>query len=378
MTSANIQFSLHPVQSKESNAGGETYESLKKLWCDLESESNNTFFVSWSWVACWISVIKPDLFLIKGLADKRLVSLGLLVQNNERRHFVQMVKQCRLQSTGVEAEDQIWPEYNGMLVAKGCESLVYSRLVAYLESQGVLDWDEFVVGPIEESATDLMSNSNTLPFEFCCAPMYQVDLVNLRAAGKGYLESLSKNTRQQLRRSIKHYEKKAELTFCRAQSRDEALSFMDEIVELHKTRWVRESGFHNDLFTDFHRMLVSEKFDSGMVEIVALRCGDEVLGYLYNFLYKGVVYFYLSGIEQSLDNKLKPGLVLHSMCIQNHLDAGMIRYDFLAGDSQYKRSLGSASGQQKIVMFQKQSLANRLERLGRRLKDFAGTAVAGK
>jgi CelD/BcsL family acetyltransferase involved in cellulose biosynthesis len=52
--------------------------------------------------------------------------------------------------------------------------------------------------------------------------------------------------------------------------------------------------------------------------------------------------FYQSGLEPSSDNKVKPGLVAHALAITECAAAGLREYDFLAGDSQYKKSLSTA------------------------------------
>lgn len=40
---------------------------------------------------------------------------------------------------------------------------------------------------------------------------------------------------------------------------------------------------------------------------------------------------------------MKPGLLAHALAIQYYAENGRAEYDFLAGDSQYKRSLTSQS-----------------------------------
>ena len=40
------------------------------------------------------------------------------------------------------------------------------------------------------------------------------------------------------------------------------------------------------------------------------------------------------------DRRLKPGLVTHTLCIEDHLNGTANVYDFMAGDNRYKTSLG--------------------------------------
>jgi len=42
------------------------------------------------------------------------------------------------------------------------------------------------------------------------------------------------------------------------------------------------------------------------------------------------------------DNRIKVGLVIHSLVIEQAIKQGIIVYDFLAGEAQYKNSLSNA------------------------------------
>jgi CelD/BcsL family acetyltransferase involved in cellulose biosynthesis len=91
---------------------------------------------------------------------------------------------------------------------------------------------------------------------------------------------------------------------------------------------------------EFHRALVSRAWPEGGVELLRIRAGEKPIGYLYNFLWRGWVGYYTSGFVYTDDNRLKPGLVAHWLAIERHLAAGARIYDFMAGESRYKASLG--------------------------------------
>jgi hypothetical protein len=56
------------------------------------------------------------------------------------------------------------------------------------------------------------------------------------------------------------------------------------------------------------------------------------------------VFCYQSGLHYSSDNRLKPGFLTHYLAIRHCLEQTALQeYDFLAGDSQYKRSLTTAN-----------------------------------
>jgi len=345
-------------------------DSFKNDWCRLERVSNASFFLSWQWISNWVEVLKPELHLCKVYFKEQLVGLGLFTSNDIKRHKILAVKQIRLHSTGNIEKDQLWPEYNGMLVETGYEESVYKGLIHFLEKQKDIVWEEFVLGPVKPAVSSLLTLSNTRPYVYWEALTYQVDLQLLREKKLPYIESLSKNTRQQIRRSINHYKNQGKLVITRAQNEEQALDFFKHIAPIHKQRWQKQSGFHNDTFVKFHQHLISNSFDSGAIEMIRLDVSGNVIGYLYNFIFNKKVYFYLSGIISATENKLKPGLVLHAMCIQNHLEEGVELYDFLGGDAQYKKSLSNKVGSLNITYYQKKSLKLQFEQKARQIKNY--------
>ena len=70
-----------------------------------------------------------------------------------------------------------------------------------------------------------------------------------------------------------------------------------------------------------------------------LAFGGQVIGVFHFLIRRGCAYFYLQGVREETDGKLKPGLTAHCLLMQHMLEAGFDSYDFMGGDSQYKRQL---------------------------------------
>ena len=51
--------------------------------------------------------------------------------------------------------------------------------------------------------------------------------------------------------------------------------------------------------------------------------------------------FYQSGLATFRDNRCRPGLAAHGLCMQACLERGLEEYDFLEGESRYKRGLSN-------------------------------------
>jgi CelD/BcsL family acetyltransferase involved in cellulose biosynthesis len=167
------------------------------------------------------------------------------------------------------------------------------------------------------------------------------------ASGRAFLESLSANTRYQIRRSEWSFvETSGPLRVSRAASVAEGLAFLDALAGLHQATWVRRGkpgAFANEAFMRHHRELVSRGLPRGEVDLLRLDAGVQVVGYLYNFVYRGRVSCYQSGFDYAAAGPhQKPGLTCHAAAIERYRAEGAVAYDFLAGEARYKSSLSNA------------------------------------
>lgn len=316
---------------------------LQAEWEDLESRSAPTVFLSWQWLGHWLDVYQPDVRVLKVTENGRLIGLGMIVVSSERRHGLLRSRCLRLHQTGSRVLDQIWIEYNGFLAEHGRDRDVSAACLNYLVAQKE-EWDEFVVGAIDADEADFYAEATGL-FKHVRweAPCYGVDLDQLRRNGKHYLDTLSRNTRYQINRAHRLYEERGPVALVRPDSVEEALAVFDSIGPRHLERWGSgpdQSGYANPDFVRFHRSLIRSQWPEGGVDLVSLRAGDDVIASFYNLLHNQVVYFYLGGMMTETDNKLKPGLLGHSLCIEDYRQHGFHYYDFMGGEERYKSNLG--------------------------------------
>jgi hypothetical protein len=179
-----------------------------------------------------------------------------------------------------------------------------------------------------------------------------VSLGSLRAKGQSFMEEISSNTRQQVRRSLRLYEDLYGTIEARpAESLQEALDWYVEMLELHDATWAaRETSsgfvpesraFHRSLLTRYH-----EARDDGGLQVCLfrIRAGTETIGVLHFLVTAGCVHFHQGGLRYDEDGRLKPGLVSHYLAIQHFMEGDAVEYDFLGGEPnpvRYKRSLST-------------------------------------
>ena len=119
---------------------------------------------------------------------------------------------------------------------------------------------------------------------------------------------------------------------------------LEELAVLHQQAWSDRGfpgSFSSKVFFEFHRRLVRRCFSKGMIQLLRVRAGQTTIGSLYNFMYRGKLSFYQSGFDYRRDKRLSPGIVVHVLAIEHACNIGLEEYDFLAGDTDYKKKLAS-------------------------------------
>jgi len=266
-----------------------------------------------------------------------VIALGILVlRKQKRRHGIIHSNQLLLHTTG-DGCDAITIEHNGLLCKPDQHGRAWQCILNALETDN--SWDELKIDSASESTIQALHEKVAVPNT---TPSFYIDLQNINDLDS-YLNRLSKNTRAQIRRSIRDYRKRGELNVERPISSEQALSFFNEMAVYHIERWSNRgnSVFENPNFIKFHRDILSNSYDTGVVEILRISAGDEPVGWVYNYIQNKRAYFYLGAKVYEDDNRFKPGLVSHALVAAHYSDRGLEVYDLLAGDARYKQSLGT-------------------------------------
>ena len=374
---SNNQGKLFNLNGYEIEINNSTqHEVIKSNWKNLEKNVSVPFFLSWSWISTWIRTYSPELIIVSARYDNQIVALGLFTESVEVRHKVIYSRQLRLHQLGDEARDQIWIEYNDFICAKGHQSKAVNACLQVLH-YNEFQWDEIVISMM------LKSRINELTALFPLTrmgsesiPGYITDLNNVRNKKKTYLQTLSSNTRHQVRRSIRSYEEIfGPLSMVFANNCEAALCYFQEAGKYHIQKW-HDSGFKNPEFTQFHRNLIENSFDSGSIQLCRLQAGGKTIAILYHLIVARKVYFYLQGLVYHSNKKLKPGLVAHVLATESYLQSGMESYDYMGGYSQYKTQLADHSEDFCTIAIQRPRSRFKLENIARKIKSSIMSATS--
>ncbi len=331
-----------------SMSGITDFAAVEAKWRDLELRSEPSFFQSWTWTGCLVAERFPDPVLVEAREGDRIVALAL---------FNRRGRTLFLGESGDPALDGIYIEFNGVLAVTGRE---VELTTACLDSarhwpcrDAARDWPRrdpgfgagfrawfetkrLVLNGVDaRTAASIARTGLVRGIQSRDAPyaMLSSEFINRRSA----------NTRQQLRRSDRYYAGTGSIAVERAATLDQAQDFLTRLSNLHQRTWAargRPGAFAEPFFVRFHQALIERGLDRAEIDLLRVAAGGRDIGFLYNFRFRGRSLAYQSGFDyDAAERHGKPGLTCHHQAIGFLRAAGVLRYDFLAGDDRYKRSL---------------------------------------
>ena len=337
-------------------------DEIRQIWEQVQKNASHSFFGSWGWIGVWLDSLQDtdNVSVLVGECSGSPVLCCVLVEKISRSLGFLKKNVAYINATGDPTKDDLTIEYNGMLVDH-----------RYSDVRAVFSDDSFAA--VDEFSIPGMGNVRQLSQYFDHSffsridveePCHFVDLEEIRQEGKNYLDSLSTNSRGQIRRSLRRLNLLGDVHARAAGSVSEALLFLDRLVELHQREWNcrGEAGaFSSGYFLDFHKDLIRKRYGEGEIQLLEVSAGQNTVGYLYSFIYNSEVLFYQSGFNYEELKRERPGVVSHYLAIELALELGCRRYNFLAGDARYKRSLANRTENLHWVAGSRKSMTSRVE-----------------
>jgi CelD/BcsL family acetyltransferase involved in cellulose biosynthesis len=340
---------------------------LGEQWKSIQLTGDYPLFLTWGWISCWLTTYKPRIYTLIAYLNEIPVCIGLLTESVQIRHGFIKSRQLRLHQTGDPLKDQIWIEYNDFIcLDEYRKSAVKACLQALNEDNS---WDEIVISMMPASRASEIADEIPLAKLEQGQPCYAVNFESVKNAKKEFLDTLSRNTRYQVRKSIRLYENiYGPVTIETAQNQQQALDFFNLAGPYHIQRWF-DSGYSNPQFVNFHKNLISDSFDKDRVSLLKVKAGQETFAIIYYLLVNKTAYFYLHGLKFETNHNLKPGLVAHALASEYFQKLGFTKYDYMGGYSQYKKQLADLSENLVTVVIQRRRSLFILEDMLRRLKN---------
>ena len=367
-----MRVTIEPVQ----DASG-----LETDWLPVQAMSRISPFVSWHWIGHWVNWVRnhdplASLKLLRVTEGTVTAGLAVIAVRNARRwgaaHCVGY-----LHATGNADLDALYIEFNGLCAPESLKDRAVDSVVKAFSERSI-GLDELVVPGVEDAVVwqeaaaryGLLTTVQTLQSPF-------IELAAIGRDERDVFALAGRKSRHSMRQAEDAYlETCGALSVGEAQSGEEALSWLRQLAKLNIRHWRSQnllSSFENSAFMQFHEGLVQQAPVPGTVRIYRVCAGSCIVGYLYTFVRDGRCYFYQSGYDYNLlQRHNQPGWLVLKLILERLQSEGMKTFEFMAGDSAYKRRFTAKSRSVSWLTFERPTVRGRLTRGLARARAAAG------
>ncbi|MEM7013137.1 MAG: GNAT family N-acetyltransferase, partial [Verrucomicrobiota bacterium] len=232
-------------------------------------------------------------------------------------------------------------EFLDFIIEPGEESNVVAKIYEAIYEQLGREWDVLYLNltpaqsPVLAQSMPVISQYRGLAVSMDSSPSPYLPLPN---SWEELLDSKSKNFKKQFNNHWNRLHKKHSVENLRAGHEISMDASFDALVSLNRKRWGSDgASFRSKRFNRFHREL-AEAFDQlGWLYFRIIKIDGEVAAARFDYVYNNKLWNIQGGWNPKL-SQLSLGRLLIGMEMKWCIEQGLSEYDFLAGESTYKRS----------------------------------------
>jgi len=313
------------------------FAALRPEWNDLLRRScYDTLFLTWEWQSTWWKHLgEGGLFLLGFRADDdgRLVGLAPLFHTqSESGKSVLYLIGCRDVS-----------DYLDLIVEVGQEDAVYGALLDTLENDAPA-WDIVDFCNIPQDSTTpvrLRELAEARGYQTLVEVEDVCPIIDLPTSWDDYLMMLDKKQRHEVRRKLRNADAKADTRFVIVGPEHDLQAEMESFVDLHQKSTAEKDEFMDPQMQGFFFDVAQVLQSQGWLQLAFVQMNGEKAAALLNFDYGDAILVYNSGYDPLQYRHLSPGIIVTARCIEQAIELGRGKFDFLRGDEVYKYRFGA-------------------------------------
>lgn len=345
--SSDTELSLHVVRDFDA------LQALAPAWeALLRASASDEPMLGPDWLLTW--------WRVYGAASGRQLAVGLFRDGDRLVGLAPLCRRLHWHSPGIPMRrleflgadvsegDGVCSEYLNVIARAGDEPRVAGAFAAAVLRGDFGGWGEVVL--------DVLDGSGPMPgllveaFAALGTPTTQEvttesPYLTLPASWDEYLRGmLNKHKRRNVTSALREFEAWAgsDWQIERVTSADELPRGQAILHELHNQRWQGEGGdgaFARPRFAAFHDDYMRRLLDRGELGLLWLSVRGQPIAAHYQIVANGKVYYYQCGRRLDVPPRVRPGVVLLALALQEAIARGLREFDFLGGPARYKMQL---------------------------------------
>ena len=304
-------------------------------WTALESRlAPVPVAVGWAWTEAWLGRfgdVVPHRFVVVRRGSE-VVATALITRSTSGPRAL-CVRRLHLGTAGEPADETVFVEYNDILCVPADRTAVCATIARTLES--IPRWDELQLDGVAPATAHAFAAA--IPVELRESASWTVRLQPDRPV----VDSLGRSTRRLVRQAVAALSPGEPE---RAESVPQALEILEELTALHQRRWegAGEAGaFASARRLGFVRDALSVLLPTQRAAAFRLAGPEGTIGCAVGWVDDGRFLYYQGGFRQYDDVRKRAGLLSHVLFAESCRRAGLVEYELLAGDAQYKLQLSA-------------------------------------
>lgn len=322
------------------------FAKLEDNWNAIyDADPDAQLFMSWRWLSGWLGQIASPWFVLAAKADNKA--------DGPYAAFLPMRIQTKTENGRIHNElnmaGNFTADYTGFLCEPGAEHLAIPAFVRYLKqlNWSRLNFENFRVSEprmrlflahfpkagFQTSETNRVGKADGIDNSLC-------PFAVLPPSWDSYLDGLSTNTRQKIRRLLRQVDASEEYRITVA-TPETVERDINALLQFWETKWKPRKGDLVHALVRSNRAMLTRSFRAGLLYLPTLWKEDRPLAALATLMdtRKHAFLFYITGRDETFEGP-PPGVILHAHSIRHAIANGFTEYDFLRGNETYKYSFG--------------------------------------
>jgi len=312
------------------------FEALAGEWDDLlERSEHPPFFMRYVYQNIWWQYLGNNNLLLIAVRtdDGQLAGLAPLYAKTNAQGLRE------LSFVGcVDVSD-----YLDLLVDKDHIEAVYEALLNCLAGDKIA-WDKLYLCSLPQNSITHTRFAQAARQRGWQVEVNQQDVcpvITLADSWDNYLAGVKKKQRHEIRRKLRRIENEANARWYVITSEEGLAEVMDDFIELHQKSTRDKEDFWSDNLIAFFKALAVELAQEGCLRLYFIEVNGIKAAAMLGFDYNNEFLLYNSGYDPEQFAHLSPGNALTAYTIQDAINLGRSRYDFLRGDEVYKFRFGA-------------------------------------
>ena len=305
----------------------ETFASLSSYWRSTDNQLNwGSVFVLPSWLDVWWQVFQPNAELYLRAVRQHAETIGIapLQVKEAAASFIGSTDVC---------------DYMDFVITPGREADFFSILLDDLQERGITRLELAHLRPDSAVLIYLVDMAQKRGCQLSCSPEETSLEMDLPPTWDEYLATLTAKQRHEVKRKLRRLSEVGEVNYYFVSDRTAVHDAMDIFLKMFTESRSDKSDFLTGPRESFFRSLADAMAGAGLLKLGVLELDSIPAAMIMCFDYNDCIYLYNSGYDPRY-NSLSVGLLSKVLCIQDSIQKGRKRFDFLKGREIYKSHLG--------------------------------------